>query len=265
VTQQNILSKELQELNESLEQRIEKALGENTKHLQMLQQQSQLAAMGEMIGAIAHQWKQPLNTLAINVQNLEDDYADNLIDAAFVAQFVENNHHIIRFMSDTVDDFKNFFRKDKSKCDFFVKLILKDVLKIQDTQLKNHAITCTIKGDDFVVHGYKNEFKQVLLNIINNAKDAIVAHPSDEDIIEIVLAKRTITVIDSGGGIPVEIMYRIFEPYFTTKPLNKGTGLGLYISKMIIEENFGGTLQVENRGRGAAFIITPVDIKDEDV
>jgi PAS domain S-box-containing protein len=256
ITDQKALSKQLQVVNASLQEKITIALEENTKQLQLLQQQSQLAAMGEMIGAIAHQWRQPLNILSINVQNLEDDFEEELIDQQFINNFVKNNHEIIDFMSNTIDDFKNFFRKDKVKSHFMAYPVIVEILRIFDAQLKEHTITVNIVGQDFQIYGYQNEFKQVLLNIINNAKDAILSHPNNKSTITIELKNNSITISDTGNGIQNDILYRIFDPYFSTKALDKGTGLGLYISKMIIEENFKGKLCVKNIEEGAQFTIS---------
>jgi signal transduction histidine kinase len=251
---ENIKNK-LDSLNKDLEQRIQKAVEENTKKDQLLQQQSKLAAMGEMIGAIAHQWRQPLNALAINVQNLEDDYEDGLLDEKFLNEFIEKNMKTIQFMSKTIDDFRNFFRVDKKKKDFNILNAVKSVIDIQEAQLDSHGIKIQIDGEDFLFNGYESEFKQVILNIINNAKDAIIEKGVKEGKIKITLKDNTISIQDNGGGIPEDIKMRIFEPYFTTKEPGHGTGMGLYMSKMIIEKNMDGKIEVVDTEDGAIFII----------
>jgi len=243
------------ELQATLEKRVSQQVDEIHQKNQMIGQQHKLVAMGEMIGAIAHQWRQPLNALSINIQNLEDDFHEGLIDEAFIAAFVTYNQNIIAFMSSTIDDFRNFFRIDKEKQDFSVKKAIKETLRLQEAQLGNHGIRVELLGEDFSIHTYKSEFKQVLLNLFSNAKDAIIAHKRRDGRILISLDASSITFEDNGGGIDVSILERIFEPYFTTKEQGKGIGLGLYISKMIIEQHLQGTLRAHNGDEGALFTI----------
>jgi PAS domain S-box-containing protein len=244
------------ELQATLEQRVNLQVDEINQKNQMIGQQHKLIAMGEMIGAIAHQWRQPLNALSINIQNLEDDFHEGLINEAFIASFVTYNQNIISFMSSTIDDFRNFFRIDKEKQDFWVKKAIEETLRLQEAQLQTHRIVVQLLGEDFQIHAYKSEFKQVLLNLISNAKDAIVDHKRRNGIIVISLSSSTITFEDNGGGLDLSILERIFEPYFTTKEQGKGIGLGLYISKMIIEQHMQGTLTACNGEQGALFTIT---------
>ncbi len=248
-------SKKLKKLNLSLNDKIKKAVKENEKHIKILENQSKLASMGEMIGAIAHQWRQPLNAIAINIQNLEDDYEDGLIDKKFLENFIDKNMNIIRFMSQTIDSFRNFYRTNKKKEKFSAEKTINTIKNIEDAQLKNHNIELEITGNDFIINGNKGDFKQVILNIINNAKDAIEEKNITNGKIKIILENHKIIIKDNGGGIPKEIIGRVFEPYFTTKETGKGTGMGLYVSKMIIENKMNGTLKVVNDKNGANFII----------
>jgi len=249
----------INKLNKSLEEKISKAIKENQKKEQLLFQQSKLAAMGEMIGAIAHQWRQPLNTLSLNIQLLVDDFFDKKVDEEYILSFEKKNLNIVNFMSKTIDDFRNFFKKDKEKQEFELLEAVIDVLKLIDKQLKNHNISIEIHGDDSKIIGYKNEFKQVILNIINNAREAIVKNNTKNGTISINIKNNIITITDNGGGIPKEIQNRIFEPYFTTKGA-KGTGIGLYMSKIIIEEHMNGKLYFINENDKTTFII---DFKGE--
>ncbi len=246
-------TKELKELNENLESLVKEKTDENIKQLQTLQQQSKMASMGEMIGAIAHQWRQPLNELSIGIQNLKYDYEDGLIDEIFLNQFIQKNKDVIRFMSTTIDDFRNFYRLDKEKEFFDVKEAIKATISMQLAQLESHKIDVSIEGEGFEVDGFKNEFQQVILNLINNAKDALLEQKIENAKISIVLRDNSISIRDNAGGIPKDILERIFEPYFTTKEQGKGTGMGLYMSKMIIEENMEATLSVNNTKDGAEF------------
>ncbi|MCU7836008.1 MAG: hypothetical protein KZQ83_12265 [gamma proteobacterium symbiont of Taylorina sp.] len=246
---------ELEHMNSALEKTIELAIRENREKDQIMQEQAKLASMGEMIGAIAHQWRQPLNELNINIQNLDDDYEEGLIDENFINQFISNNRKVISFMSKTIEDFRNFFRIDKINQFFSVKESIEATIVIQSAQLKHHNIKLLIDGNDFRVDGFKSEFQQVILNIVNNAKDALVEKQIKNGKIEIHLSKNLIKIKDNAGGIPKEIIDRIFEPYFTTKEQGKGTGIGLYMSKMIIENNMSGKISIQNSSEGAEFTI----------
>ncbi len=248
-------TQELKELNENLEEIVKTKTDENIKQLETLQQQNKLASMGEMIGAIAHQWRQPLNELSIAIQNLKYDYEDGLITKEYLDEFIASTKKVIKFMSDTIDDFRNFYRVDKTKELFNVKSAIERTLSIQKAQLLNNHIEVELLGEAFEINGYKNEFQQVILNLINNAKDVLLEKKVKNAKITIELKNRTILVRDNGGGIPKDIIKRIFEPYFTTKEQGKGTGMGLYMSKMIIEENLKAKLDVNNTQDGAEFRI----------
>jgi PAS domain S-box-containing protein len=247
--------KKIKEMNNTLKKKIKEALKQNTKQLELLQQQSKLASMGEMIGAIAHQWRQPLNAINLNIQNLYDDFEDGLIDEEFIEKFISNNVKIIEFMSKTIDDFRNFYKVDKHKIEFDVKKAVEDVINIQLAQMRNHNIDISLKGDGYVINGFESEFKQVILNIINNAKDAILEKKIENAKIEIEIERGKVIIKDNGGGIHKETIGRVFEPYFTTKEEGKGTGIGLYMSKMIIEENMHGRLMVFSKDGWTKFEI----------
>jgi signal transduction histidine kinase len=246
----------LNEANKGLAEAVKKKTEENLKQQQLLQEQSKLAAMGEMIGAIAHQWRQPLNALGLSIQNLEYDFNDGRVNKEFITRFVTKNKKTIDFMSQTINDFKNFFKVDKVKEDFDVKKAIEETVSIQEASLNNHHITLTIHGDTFSVYGFRSEFQQVILNLLTNAIYALKHSETDHPTIEIILENTRISVNDNASGIPETVLDRIFEPYFTTKEQGEGTGIGLYMSKMIIEENMGGRLRAHNRREGgASFII----------
>ena len=248
-------NREIHKLNKNLELKIKTAIEENQKKEQLLFQQSKLAAMGEMIGAIAHQWRQPLNSLALNIQLLVDDFFDKKVDEKYILEYEKKNLNIINFMSKTIDDFREFFSKDKTKAKFNLLETVLDVLKLIDKQLKNKNIKIEIHGDDSTAIGYKNECKQVILNLINNAKDAIIENNIKNGEISILVKDKKIIIEDNGGGIPNEIQERLFEPYFTTKEEGKGTGIGLYMSKIIIEEHMDAKLYFETNKNKTKFII----------
>ncbi len=247
------------EYENNLEKLVEEKTQENIKQFEMLQQQSKLAAMGEMVGAIAHQWRQPLNTIALELQFIEDDFDDELIDKKYLKEFSQRNMNLVNFMSKTIDDFRNFFTQNKVKTSFSIKNKISEVMNMLSPQMKNHNITMELLGEDFTVLGLQGEFQQVILNIVNNAKDAIVENKIEDAYVNINIFRKEnkgyIEINDNAGGIPANVIERIFEPYFTTKEQGKGTGLGLYMSKMIIDNNFLAKLDVENTSYGAKFTI----------
>jgi integral membrane sensor domain MASE1/signal transduction histidine kinase len=223
-------------------------------------QQSRLAAMGEMIGNIAHQWRQPLNMLGLLIQELAMTYKRGEFNTAYLEECVKKVLQTIHQMSKTIDDFRNFFKPEKERTDFRVLEVMERTISLLEASLHANQITiAVVKGCDPVVNGYPNEFSQVLLNIMINARDAFVARQVASPTITIKTfseAGRCImTITDNAGGIPEGIIGKIFEPYFTTKGPDKGTGVGLYMSKVIIEKNMGGRLTVRNVGDGAEFRI----------
>jgi PAS domain S-box-containing protein len=251
---------QLKELNDKLELKVEKGIEEIRSKDELLAHQSKLAAMGEMIGAIAHQWRQPLNALAVQVQFMEDDFEDGLIDKEYLNEYKKENMKLINFMSKTIDDFRNFFRVDKEKVLFDINEKINETINILTPQLNSHKVVLELKGESFDTLGFPSEFQQVVLNIINNAKDAISEKEKEDGKILIEIKKidkdyGIIQISDNAGGIPDDILNRVFDPYFTTKDQGKGTGLGLYMSKMIIEQNLDGELSVTNDNNGAKFTI----------
>jgi signal transduction histidine kinase len=162
----------------------------------------------------------------------------------------------IFFMSATIDDFRNFFKDDNKKIKFSVKEAVNDTLKLINEQLKAKNIKVEIIGGDFSIYGSKTQFQQVLLNLISNSQDAIIENKTKHGKITVNInsADKSVSIIDNGGGVDDKIKYKIFEPYFTTKDL-KGSGIGLYMSKTIIEKYFYGKLEVSNNEKGAVFTV----------
>jgi signal transduction histidine kinase len=253
---------EIENLNKQLEERVQQEVIKNLEKDQLLIQQSKMAAIGDMMGNIAHQWRQPLNNLSIAIQDVEEAFLFDELNGNYIEEFIENSMSNVRFMSKTIDDFRNFFKPTKSKVEFKLKEAIEDILKIVSAQLKNNNISISIDGENYSVIGYPNEFKQVILNLTNNAKDAIIENRVEGGKIEIAISDsddekyKLITIQDNGGGIPKHVISRIFEPYFTTKKGNKGTGIGLYMSKTIIEGNMSGELLVKNENGGAKFYLS---------
>ncbi len=255
------LQKELlQELNENLESQIEAEVSKNREKDELMLLQSRQAAMGEMIGNIAHQWRQPLNAIGLMVYDLTDAFRFGEIDEEYLAKSEENIKSVLQHMSGTIDDFRNFFKPNKEKQSFSLYEVVKTSVSFLDATLKNSAIRLITEIDkDIILFGYSSEFAQVLLNIINNARDALAENNISNPVIrvsgyrmdEMVILK----IIDNGGGINPVIVHKIFDPYFTTKEQGKGTGVGLYMSKTIIERNMGGSISVNNLRNGAEFVI----------
>ncbi|MEN8146150.1 MAG: HAMP domain-containing sensor histidine kinase [Campylobacterota bacterium] len=250
----------LRAMNATLQVRIDKAVIENQKHERMLIQQSKMAAMGEMIESIAHQWRQPLNVMSLSLTKLDMEHnLDILDDKSFDAQVTTMNRQV-QYMSQTIDDFRSFYQKDKHAIDVSLQEMIDDIEALITPLLRSKSIDFKNETDqDIRITTYPNEFKQVLLNLVNNAKDALMSCESDikEIIIRADEEERTITiqVIDNAKGIDEKIIDRIFEPYFTTKFEAKGTGIGLYMSKIIIEDHMHGNISAENRENGAQFVI----------
>jgi signal transduction histidine kinase/ABC-type nitrate/sulfonate/bicarbonate transport system substrate-binding protein len=245
-----------QKYNKILEAEVEKQLEELRKKDVALINQNKLASMGEMVGSIAHQWKQPLNVLSMNIEMLIDDYDDGLVDEEFINKFRDDNIDVIRFMVTTIDDFRNFFRVEKEKQKFDVKDAITKISEMQRVYLKKRDVDLIITGESFYTFGFKTEFQQVILNLINNAKDEMVEKEMHNGKIEVeILKDGFVRVRDNAGGIPAEIIDQIFNPYFTTKEEGKGTGIGLHMSRTIIEEHLDGKLSVRNVESGAEFQI----------
>jgi len=250
----------LKEGNKRLEAAVTRKTEENFKQQKILQEQEKLAAMGEMIGSIAHQWRQPLNALGLSIQNLEYDFNDGHVDKEFIKNHVKKNKGTIAFMSQTIDDFRSFFKVDKVKEKFGVKKAINETLSVQEASLKKHNIELNISGNNFDIYGFRSEFKQVVLNIISNAQYELKHRNIEYPRIDIVLKEHSISFADNACGISKDILDRIFEPYFTTKEQGGGTGIGLYMSKIIIEEHMGGVLSVKNQKEGGACFI--IDFKE---
>ncbi len=249
---------QLESLNLTLEERVEHAVDELRQKDQALIQQNRLAAMGEMIGNIAHQWRHPLHNLGLIVQLLPAEIED--LSKTQLEQKVDQIMNIIMQMSQTIDDFTNFFHQDKEKTLFTAYHAVVKAVDFNRPSLESKGVRVTVEGDrDVNIYGYCNEYLQVLLNIINNSKDVLVQKNIKEPLVSIRIARKNehsiVTVSDNGGGIDESIMPKIFDPYFTTKGPALGTGIGLYMSKMIIEQNMGGLLKARNTAGGAEFSI----------
>jgi C4-dicarboxylate-specific signal transduction histidine kinase len=247
-------------LEQETEQRVS-ALETLRQREQQLIHQSRLAALGEMIGNIAHQWRQPLNALGLLVQEGPLLYeVSGEVSQEHLEHSCQKSMAIIQHMSRTIDDFRNFFKIDKEKSRFRVRAELEKTLTLLEGVLKAGEIEVTIESsDDPIVDGYPNEFSHVLLNILTNAKDAFLERATPDRQVSIRVGKEAartvVTIADNAGGIPEPIISKVFDPYFSTKGPQTGTGVGLFMSRAIIEKNMGGSLTVRNVEQGAEFRI----------
>ena len=259
------LISEIGQFNAALEQRVTEEVAHNREKDHLLIQQSRLAVMGEMINNIAHQWRQPLNALGLVLGNLKDAWQFNELTETYLERQCDEGWRYIENMSHTINDFRNFFRPDKDKEVFSLQRAIHDAVALVNASFKAHCIDLVIDAaEDVEMIGFPNEYSQVLLNLMTNAKEAILAKNDNGGCITVTLRKLNdsaqVAVIDNGGGIDGKILPRLFEPYFSTK--ETGTGIGLYMSKMIIENSMNGQISVRNLPEGAEFVVTTPIIKN---
>ncbi len=258
--QLNLLKAVMNEMLDNLELRIQQEIDERTRQEQLLIQQSKLAAMGNMIGNIAHQWRQPLGEInailmIIQVRQHFDDFTEE-----FLTEKIDECNRITAYMSNTISDFQNFFKPSKDKEIFEINDACERASSILQASLRYHSIHFSLVAEEEIkVLGYPNEFAQALLNILSNAKDVLTDRQIENPFIHMSVKNgdkyTLIKIEDNGGGIAPEHIERIFEPYFTTKHAKQGTGIGLYMTKMIIENNMNGIVTVSNTEHGALFTI----------
>lgn len=252
--------RQLELINATLEERIAIEVSENIEKNRIMIHQGRLAAMGEMISSIAHQWRQPLNNLAIMLQSIRFDHDTQELDQEMLDHHVTNGMEMIMYMSKTIDDFRNFFLPEREPQPFDLKKSVQSAVSLLKAGFDSSGVVIEVvdTGAGYA-NGFPREFAQAVLNILNNAKDACLQRCVTAPRVVITLAcsdtGAVITISDNAGGVASDIIDKIFDPYFTTKDKNQGTGLGLYMAKMIIEKNMGGRLMVANTEQGAAFSI----------
>ncbi len=233
-------------------------------------QQSRSAAMGEMIGNIAHQWRQPLSMICTLSSGTKLQKQAGMIDDEDVYKSFEDITRHTQYLSQTIDDFRNFFKTDNKKENFSVNKVIKESISLTSALFKNNNIKLDFKehNEELFFNGKKNELAQVIMNILQNAKDVLNEKNIQDKVVQIRMEKHNkcilIEIQDNGKGVPVEIMDKIFDPYFTTKHQLQGTGIGLFMSKQIIVQHFNGMLEIENKSFtvngtthfGASFLCT---------
>ncbi len=255
----------MEEMNLHLEKSIQEEVEKNRLKDRMLFQQSKLAALGEMINNIAHQWRQPLNTISVIINRIFLESQTRKLTPLILEEEIKKLRGIIVHMSSTIDDFKDFFKPDKGKILFYLHACIEESLKITDGGIANHDITFEIEcPPDLALYGFKKELSHVFLVLINNAKDAI----SERDVVKGHIWIRAyeqehyviIEVLDNGGGVDKDKLPHLFDPFFTTKESVKGSGTGLYMAKQIIEQSMQGSIAVSNEAGGLMVsIVLPKD------
>jgi PAS domain S-box-containing protein len=261
---------QLKELNRTLEERVRVEVAKNREKDVLLILQNRQAALGEILDHIAHQWKQPLNVLNLIMYVLEDTYSKGRLNDEYVKSAVGKIIDLTENMSQTINVFRDFYRPDKVKTEFLIGESIEKALLFIKPALGHDSIKIELDSDpELSAIGYPKEYAQVILNVIANARDALKEQGIENPVIKIRAfaedKRAVVDITDNAGGIPDKFLDRIFDIYFTTKESSGGTGIGLHMSKNIIEKNMGGTLSVRNVGEGARFRIeldTALNIKE---
>jgi signal transduction histidine kinase len=245
---------------DNLEFKIQEEINKRLVQEQILIQQSKLASMGEMIGNIAHQWRQPLAQISAIHMNMKVTYDFDKFTKEYMEMKMKEANKLTSYMSQTISDFQNFFKPQGEKEIFSIEKACSDAYFILESSLKYHGIEVIFHiTEDATINGYKNEYSQVILNILSNAKDVLLERKVQNPKIDIEIKNGNnyalVKIKDNAGGVDVAILDKIFEPYFTTRHQTQGTGIGLYMSKNIIERNMNGYINVTNTEDGALFTV----------
>ncbi len=260
------MKNKLTKLNNLLEERIEQELEKNKHHQKIMILQSRHAQMGEILSMISHQWRHPLNNLSLIIQNAIFKYGVNKLDDNAISKLDVDSSAQIRQMSNTVKEFRNFFRPDNVSVRYDINRSIVDAISIVKPMLASENIELdTETKDNLFVVGFPTELGQAIVNILTNSKDALVEKNINNKLIKLSLTlvhnDVNITIEDNGGGVAKEIFDKIFDPYFSTKIEKNGTGLGLYMTKIIVEDHMHGKLSVSNCNKGFIVqIVIPHDI-----
>ena len=243
-------TKELKEINSLLEIRIKKEVDENTKKDRLLFQQQKMVSMGQMIENIAHQWRQPLSIITTSASGIKLKKQINDLDDEFLNTTLDSILNTSKYLSNTIDDFRYFFKPEKEKSDFYLEQCCRKTIELINPNFKDQNIKIVYKIENIKVSGYETELIQVLINILNNSKDALLSLNNDEKFIFIDIFRKDdkaiIEINDNAGGIDEEIIDKVFEPYFTTKHQSQGTGIGLFMCREIIAKHMNGQIEISN-------------------
>lgn len=243
-------------LSYAIFEKMNLAITQKEQQEQILIHQSKLASMGQMLENISHQWRQPLNRISTFMINMQSYINDKYKKDEYLIKSLDQLQLQLEYMSETVDDFTNFNRQDKNKESFLASSIIDNVNKIIDQTLEKNNISFSVNVvSDFSINSYPNELAQVILNLIQNAQDVLVERQVKQPVIKVIINKNKITVEDNAGGIKAEIVDQIFEPYFTTSSKASSLGLGLHMSKVILEEHFNAEIKIEQTKQTTFFNI----------
>jgi C4-dicarboxylate-specific signal transduction histidine kinase len=250
----------LETLNSTLEKRVQEEVEKNREKDHILIQQNRQAALGETLDHIAHQWKQPITAISLIIQDMGETYLHGDLTKEYVYETVEKILDLVEHMAQTITVFRDFYKPDKEITMFRIKESIDNALMFVEPALRYQAIKVELEADpELSVSGYPREYAQVLLNILSNAKDVFKERRVKSPCVKIKAYaeghKAVVTITDNAGGISEEFIGKVFDLYFTTKESSGGTGIGLYMSKNIIEKNMGGELSVGNADSGAQFRI----------
>jgi signal transduction histidine kinase len=235
-----------------LDKKIDEQLMESQKKDKILFQQSKMVAMGEMIGNIAHQWRQPLSVISTGATGMQMQKEYGLLTDEQFNKVCNDINTNAQYLSKTIDDFRNFIKGNRKKSIFSLKQEMETFLQLVESSIKAYHIDIILDIDnDIKVDGYRNELTQCLINIFNNAKDALKENNKDQAKIVFISTSQNnrdviIKIKDNAGGIPNDILHKIFEPYFTTKHQSQGTGLGLHMTFNLIVDGMKGIIEVHN-------------------
>ena len=243
-------TKELREINNNLELRIKKEVEENLKKDRLLSQQQKMISMGQMIENIAHQWRQPLSLITTGISGIKLKKQINDLDNEFLDKTLDSILNTSKYLSDTIDDFRYFFKPQKEKNNFYLEKCCEKTVDLINPNFLNKDIQIIYKIENIKILGYETELIQVLINILNNSKDALTSIENENKLIFIDVFKENdkaiIEIKDNAGGIDENIINKIFEPYFTTKHQSQGTGIGLFMCQEIIYKHMNGKISISN-------------------
>ncbi len=251
-------NKQLKRLNEDMQSLVQEEIKKNRENQKLIKLQARHAQMGELIGMITHQWKQPLNIINMSCLFLQIKYNTKQLDKQLFTQKIDDILSQSSHLNQTILDFQNFFNPSLQKESFSIIDTISNILNLVRSDYTTKNITIDLKGDpEIEAYGYPNEYSQVILALLQNSRDAFLLNPHDDMKIEITVGQQdgysTVSLKDNAGGIPEAIIGKIFDAYMTTK--KEGSGLGLHISKSIIEEMMKGEISIQNIENGAKFII----------
>ena len=241
---------QLEEINNSLHRKVQHEIKLNTQKEKILFEQSKMAAMGEMIGNIAHQWRQPLSLISTVSSGLKFKYEMGMFDEKEYFNSLNKILNSTNYLSNTIDDFRNFFKKDKDINEFNINEVINKSITLMGNSFSINNINLILNVSNMKILGYENELLQAILNILNNAKDALIDKKSHKVIIISTTINKNnidIRIQDSANGVPANIINKIYDPYFTTKHQSQGTGIGLFMTKEIITKHMNGTVEVQNK------------------